>query len=423
MVAENRRVGKIKRKHIWAVLAFAMAVLLVAEEAFCFGCNKKEQYIVQCDRDTVLEKPDPNSLYARSAALIDGDTGRLLYGKEADVSLPMASTTKIMTCILVLETMKPDDICTVSSYAASQPQVRLGVQAGWEFRCEDLLYSLMLESHNDAAVILAEAAAGSVEGFAVWMNEKAAQIGLSQTHFVTPNGLDAEGHYTTARELARILRYCIRISPKSKEFLTITQTANYTFTDCSGSQQFSVYNHNAFLQMMEGALTGKTGFTGNAGYCYVGALERDGRLYIVALLACGWPNNKGYKWSDTKKLIKYGLNAYTIKTLDTPPIPTMRATIVDGVYDWRSGNQAEVSLVCPDTPKSYQILARTGEKVEIRIRAKQELIAPVLEQEICGEVSYWIGEVCLDTYPIYPEKAVDKRAFVWYIRRVLSLLL
>ena len=114
----------------------------------------------------------------------------------------------------------------------------------------------MLESHNDTAVILAEAAAGSVEGFATWMNKKAKEIGLSQTHFVTPNGLDNEAHYTTARELALLLRYCIRTSPKSKEFLKITRTAQYEFTDTTGKYSFSVYNHNAFLQMME-----KLGYT------------------------------------------------------------------------------------------------------------------------------------------------------------------
>lgn len=391
-----------------------MVIFLMTEEAFCFDLNKNEQ---------ALEKPDANSLYAKSAALIDGDTGRILYGKEADVSLPMASTTKIMTCILVLETMKPDDVCIVSSYAASQPQVRLGVQAGWEFYCEDLLYSLMLESHNDTAVILAEAAAGSVEDFAVLMNEKAAQIGLNQTHFVTPNGLDAEGHYTTARELALILRYCIRMSPKSKEFLKITQTVNYAFNDCTGQRSFSVCNHNAFLQMMDGALTGKTGFTGNAGYCYVGALEREGRLYIVALLACGWPNNKGYKWSDTKTLMKYGLNAYTAKVLYAPSVPEMKAIVTDGEYDWKNETQAEVSLVCNDAPKSYKLLVRAGEKVEIRIRARQKLMAPVCGQEVCGEVSYWLGEICLGTYPVYPAQAVDRRTFGWYIGRVLSMLL
>lgn len=369
------------------------------------------------------QKPDPNTLYARSAALIDGNTGRLLYGKEADECLPMASTTKIMTCILVLETMKLDQTCKVSSYAASQPQVRLGVQAGWEFTCEDLLYSLMLESHNDSAVILAEAVAGSVEKFALLMNKKAKEIGLSQTHFVTPNGLDDEAHYTTARELAFILRYCIRTSPKSKEFLKITQTANYAFTDCTGLRSFSVYNHNAFLQMMDGALTGKTGFTGKAGYCYVGALERNGRLYIVSLLACGWPGNKSYKWSDTKKLMKYGLVDFETTKLTTPTIPKMKAKVIGGVYDWSKEEASEVELVCKAAPKFYQVLAKAGDKIEIRIRARQELAAPVVPTQNCGEVSYWLGEICLGSYQIYPAQAVDKQNFFWYIRRVLSILI
>lgn len=357
---------------------FAVAILLFA------------QIVLSADE---AKMPAQESLYARSAALIDGDTGRLLYGKKEDVILPMASTTKIMTCILVLEMMEPEEICTASAYAASQPQVHLGVQKGWSFRCEDLLYSLMLESHNDTAVILAEAAAGSVEGFATWMNKKAKEIGLSQTHFVTPNGLDNEAHYTTARELALLLRYCIRTSPKSKEFLKITRTAQYEFTDTTGKCSFSVYNHNAFLQMMDGALTGKTGFTGKAGYCYVGALERDGRLYIVSLLACGWPGNKSYKWADTKKLMNYGLSAYETKKLETPAVPKMSASVIDGVYDWTKQTKSQVKLICPDAPDKYQVLAKDGEKIEIQIRARKELASPVLEDEVCGEVSFWLSEV------------------------------
>lgn len=229
----SNKAKKIRRSMMAGLATFAVAILLFA------------QIVLSADE---AKMPAQESLYARSAALIDGDTGRLLYGKEEDVILPMASTTKIMTCILVLEMMEPEEICTASAYAASQPQVHLGVQKGWSFRCEDLLYSLMLESHNDTAVILAEAAAGSVEGFATWMNKKAKEIGLSQTHFVTPNGLDNEAHYTTARELALLLRYCIRTSPKSKEFLKITRTAQYEFTDTTGKYSFSVYNHNAFCR-------------------------------------------------------------------------------------------------------------------------------------------------------------------------------
>ncbi len=248
-----------------------------------------------------------SELYAKSACLMDCDSGRVLFGKEADTPLPMASTTKIMTCILALEkTENPaEQVVTASANAAAQPKVHLGVSEGQQFYLGDLLYSLMLESHNDAAVMIAEGVAGSVEEFARQMNEKAQEIGCTDTHFVTPNGLDAsdEGgaHHTTASDLARIMRYCISQSPKAAEFLAITQTTSYSFWDLEQKSVFDCNNHNAFLSMMDGALSGKTGFTAQAGYCYVGAVKQDDRCFIVALLACGWPNNKNYKWSDTRE--------------------------------------------------------------------------------------------------------------------------
>lgn len=131
-----------------------------------------------------------SQLYARSAVLMDADSGRVLFGKDEDVVRPMASTTKIMTCILALENMQEDQVTAASDHAASQPKVRLGVKGKEEFRIKDLLYSLMLESHNDSAVVIAEGIAGSVEAFAGMMNEKAEELGCSDTYFVTPNGLD-----------------------------------------------------------------------------------------------------------------------------------------------------------------------------------------------------------------------------------------
>ena len=262
------------------------------------------------------EAPEELSfLHARSAVLMDADSGRVLFGKEADTARPMASTTKIMTCILALEEGDLQMECSVSENAASSPEVRLGVREGESYRMEDLLYSLMLESHNDSAVVIAENTAGSVERFAELMNRKAEELGCPDTWFVTPNGLDASDetgvHSTTAADLARMLRYCIKESPQRESFLAITGKDSYTFTDLSGQRTFSLRNHNAFLTMMEGALTGKTGFTADAGYCYVGALENGGRTFIVALLACGWPGNKGYKWEDTRKLMQYGIESST----------------------------------------------------------------------------------------------------------------
>lgn len=207
----------------------------------------------------------------------------------------------------------------ISSYAAKMPDVQLNIREGEEYKLKDLLYSLMLESHNDSAVAIAEHIGGSVEQFAELMNQKAVDIGCMKTHFITPNGLDAKDkhgiHGTTAADLARILRYCIKESPEKDTFLTITRTSVYSFTNLAGTRSFTCNNHNAFLNMMDGALTGKTGFTGTAGYCYVGALERDGKLFIVALLGCGWPGNKTYKWADTKKLMNYGLDHYQEHTI------------------------------------------------------------------------------------------------------------
>lgn len=168
----------------------------------------------------------------------------------------------------------------------------------------------MLESHNDSACAVAEQVGGSVEAFAQMMNRKAAEIGLHDTYFITPNGLDAEDaggvHHTTARELAQLMRYCVTQSEQKEAFQAICQTRQYTFASCDGTRQFTVYNKNALLDRMDGVLAGKTGFTGNAGYCYVAAVNVGEKHFIVALLACGWPHNRHYKWADTRALLAYG---------------------------------------------------------------------------------------------------------------------
>ena len=161
----------------------------------------------------VEAKEKPEELYAQSAVLMDADSGRVLFEKDGYSEKAMASTTKIMTCILALEEMQEGMSLTFSEYASSQPKVHLGANAGETFYIEDLLYSLMLESHNDVAVAIAEAISGSVEAFANKMNAKAKEIGCTDTYFITPNGLDAEDengmHSTTAVDLARIMSYCI----------------------------------------------------------------------------------------------------------------------------------------------------------------------------------------------------------------------
>ena len=239
-----------------------------------------------------------------------------------------------MTCILALENGKGDDYVMVSKNAAAQPEVKLGLKEGEQYYLEDLLYSLMLKSHNDTAVAIAEHIGGSVEGFAHMMNEKAKEIGCTSTHFVTSNGLDGADaggvHETTARDLALIMSYAI----KNKTFLHITQTRDYSFYDLSGNRQFSVHNANAFLDMTPDAISGKTGFTGNAGYCYVGACKNEGRTFIIALLGCGWPNNKSYKWKDTMKLLEYGKENFHKEVYwQEPAIPEIQVKDGEFIFD------------------------------------------------------------------------------------------
>lgn len=372
------------------------------------------------------EAPSENELFAKSAVLIDADSGRILYAKNADCEMANASTTKILTCIIVLENCDLNGIVTVSNYASSQPRVRLGMREGQQFYAKDLLYGLMLESFNDCAVALAEYVAGTVEGFAGMMNDKATEIGCQNSYFITPNGLDAKDdtgfHHTTANDLAKIMRYCIKQSDKSEDFLTITRTPQYNFADCDNNSNFCCNNHNAFLQMMEGALSGKTGFTGNAGYCYVGALTRDDKTYIVALLACGWPNNKGYKWSDTKKLMQYGLDTFSVKTIHEVEKNENDLNKITIFEAQSAGIQDEVNAVVyiQKNQETDRYLLREEEQIKSEITMEKVLNAPVEKGTVVGMIRYYVGDETLRVDQIIVGKSVKRIDFSWCMNQILN---
>lgn len=356
-------------------------------------------------------------LYSLSAVLMDGDTGRVLLGKEEDIMRPMASTTKIMTCILALEMASGDEIVVASKNAALQPKVHIGMQENEQYFMEDLLYSLMLESHNDSAVAIAEHIAGSVDAFAELMNEKAKMLGCQRTHFVTPNGLDEsdEGgtHSITASELARIMSYCVWESPKSQEFLEITQTRNYMFREITGKRTVSCVNHNAFLDMMEGVISGKTGFTGEAGYCYVGAVEQNGKKLIVALLGCGWPSNKNYKWKDASKLITYGMEKYQKESIEVKLEDTERNVKYGIPQNQDLFENAKVKVGIDSEVKNIEILLTEEETVNREITWKENLEAPLEKGENVGRVEYCIGEEKIAVYEIVTKEKIEKKNFKW----------
>ena len=360
---------------------------------------------------SVRAQEEPENLYARSAVLMDADTGRILYEKNGEEVLPMASTTKIMTLLVTLENADLEGTVTVSSYAASMPDVQLNIREGERYRLKDLCYSMMLESHNDAAVAIAEHVGGSAEGFASMMNQKARDLGCYHTYFITPNGLDAEDehgvHSTTAEDLARIMRFCMQ----NDTFLSITREPSWNFTDLDGTRSFTVNNKNAFLNMMEGALTGKTGFTNDAGYCYVGALEREGKRLIVALLACGWPGNRTWKWSDTQTLMNYGLDTYHHETIGEEMIRMEPAAVQDGRKE-SVELRADIGTV--------QMLLKEDDLFRIETDRPSELQAPVEAGEIVGTVAYYLNNEIVDIFPVYAAETVQKIDYWWCLNRILQ---
>ncbi len=369
--------------------------------------NSKETDINNDTPET--EKSDDFRLYAQSAVLMDADNGRVLFEKNGNTEMPMASTTKIMTCIVTLENAKLDEVVTVSKYASTMPDVQLRINEGEQYRLEDLLYSLMLESHNDVAVAIAEHVGGSVEGFAKMMNEKAKELGCEHTNFVTPNGLDADGHYTTSVELARIASYAI----KNAEFLKITNTSAWEFKELKKGRSFSVSNKDRFLYMYNGAIGVKTGFTGKAGYCFVGAVDSDGKTFVSVVLAAGWPPHKSYKWSDTTKLMDYGMKNFELKQIFDGN------KVFDPIYV-KDGKNNYVELYYEG---DISLLMNKNEVVKVVYKVPKALKAPVTAETVVGSAKYYIGKELIREIPILTKTGVEKIDFKFCIKKLRDIWL
>lgn len=348
---------------------------------------------------------EPENLYALSACLMDAKSGRVLFEKSGREKMAMASTTKIMTLLIALEYGKLDDVVTISEYAATMPDVQLNVRPGEAYYLKDLLYSLMLESHNDVAVAIAEHIGGSVEGFASLMNGKAKALGAMHTNFVTPNGLDAEEHYTTAVDLAWIAACAIQ----NPVFIEITNTTSHSFSEINGKRQFTVNNKNAFLTMMDGAIGIKTGFTGKAGYCFVGAIEQEEKQLVSVVLACGWPNNKSYKWSDTKKLMNYGLHSFSTKTMAEDEILLPLITVTGGCQD---------SIGLDTDFHGLSMLLTEEEQLTYQYELPKELTAPIQKGEQVGSLQIRIDDYVAAEYKIHAAETVLCADFFFYLNQV-----
>jgi D-alanyl-D-alanine carboxypeptidase len=247
---------------------------------------------------------------------MDAATGRILYQKEPDLRLPPASTTKVITAILALESgRKLAESLTVSKAATRVPASKLYLRPGQTITIEDLLYGILLSSANDASLVLAEGLGGSVEAFAELMTRKAHDLGAANSHFTNPHGLTAPDHYSTARDLAILFRYAM----KNPTFRDVIQTkissvrSKSVIRKKTVARRISVRNHNRLLWNFDGAIGGKTGYTHAAQKCFVGAVVRNGVTLIVSILGAR------DQWGDTKRLLEYGFDNYQMLKAVTRP--------------------------------------------------------------------------------------------------------
>lgn len=335
--------------------------------------------------------PDVNAL---SAVLIDADTGRVLWGKNENEPMAMASTTKIMTAIIALENSDIQDKVTVSKNATLAPPVKMHLQRGEELTLEQLLYALLMQSSNDAAVAIAEKVGGSVENFCLMMNKKAMELGCTDTEFVTPNGLDKGNHHSTAKDMALIGAYAI----KNEEFIRISNTQNVSFT--SNKKNYSIVNKNQLLNSYNGAIGIKTGFTGKAGHCFVGAAKRGNVTLVSVVLASGWGTaGKAKKWSDTREILNYGFDNYKKYSIigDNTDICVDKAKVSKTVLEYKN---------------SIELLLNENERNSIKFEnsVPDMIEAPINEGDKIGIGKIYVGNEKVAEVDIIATENIEKHS-------------
>lgn len=321
------------------------------------------------------------SVSAKAAVVLNGLTLEVLYEKNADTRLPMASTTKIMTSLLLIESGGLDDTVTVSPKAASTEGSSIGLRAEDRITKHALLLGMLLESGNDAAVAAAEAVSGSTEDFARLMNSRATELGMKNSHFVTPSGLDAEGHYSTAYDMALLTAEAIQ----SKLFRESIATVKTEVTYGTPLRTAVFRNHNRLLTEYSGMLGGKTGYTSKSGRCLVTVARRDAKLIIAVTL------NDPDDWSDHKKLLDYGFERTACCDITFRP-ENSALEVVGG----------ELRLVKLAVPTRLAGINAQGKKY---ITSAVELLpfayAPVKAGEIVGSVKYYYKGILIADDSIY----------------------
>lgn len=343
------------------------------------------------------------TINSRRFVVFDRVSKQVLYGKNENVKGAMASTTKIMTCIVVLENENLDKEVTVSAKAAGTGGSRLGLKKNDKITVKDLLYGLMLKSGNDAAIALAEDVSESVENFSELMNEKAKELNLNSTHFVTPHGLDNSEHYTTAVELAKIADYAMQ----NETFAKIVGTKMTTIKINNSEKVIS--NTNELLGNLNGVIGIKTGFTNNAGRCLVTETKRGDMDIIAVVLGA---DTKKYRTKDSVSLIEYTYSNYNLVDLNSK--------ILEEFEKWKNINLKRIQVI---KGKKENVNIRLGEpqitkmavkrddidKIKIEINCITTFEAPVSPNLRMGTLNVYINEKLIESLEIFTAEQVERK--------------
>ena len=326
----------------------------------------------------------PEDISAVSAILIEAETGTVLYEKNADEQRAMASTTKIMTAILTIEAGDLDSEFVADSYAIRVEGTSMGLREGDRVSRRDLLYGILLPSGNDAANAAAVSVGGSISGFVELMNSKAQTLGLTSTHFVTPSGLDAQGHYTTARDLAQLTAYAM----KNEIFRSIVCCSEARVEFGNPPYMRTLYNSNKMLKRYEGAIGVKTGFTDNARRCLVSAAERDGETLIAVTL------NAGDDWNDHTKMLDYGFTRVYSYPLE---LSCSKRVAVAG-----TGQSVEVYA----ESEQISLLPEQRERLTRRVLLPQFVYGSIRQGTRLGEIEFLLDGKVVKSCPLYAKSSV-----------------
>lgn len=364
---------------------------------------------IEVTASNVSELPKTNS---RRYIVYDRISKSMIIGKNEDVKSAMASTTKIMTTIVILEKADLNEKVTVSAKAGGTGGSRLGLKRGDKASVRDLLYGLMLRSGNDAAVALAEHVGGSVKGFAELMNEKAIELGLTNTHFVTPHGLDDANHYTTALELAKLTDYAM----DNETFAKIVGTKSTTIY--INNQPRQINNTNELLGVLNGVVGVKTGFTNNAGRCLVTETKRNNMDIITIVLGA---DTKKDRTKDSVNLIEYTFSKYKMYNLEEQ--------IIEEFNKWKNINEKRILIIKGKTSNPKLALGAIekatipicdNDKIEYSINALTEIEAPVEQWNVMGTLTVKLNGEILENIDIVNVNEVQKRDWKDYFKIVLN---